>query len=185
MRRMKSGLGSLFLTIIVIAILATPVQGAVAYSKQCDTDWDYTVAQGLTVSQKYDNQNWDPGSNSSQSDRFWQDEDDVNISLQIILRNNHNGLQKELVFKYIVDVSISASEGSTYTIIEGADSSINEEYSKSIDIDYLDSSTRNLYVEVTDVQYEGMIQLFITVKVFDGLQQIAENSCNYYWVGTV
>jgi hypothetical protein len=169
---------------IVMALAATPVQGAVSYSKQCDTTWYYGV-NGLDVDQEYDGNDWDLGSNSSQGDRFWQHLDDVNISLEVLMENDHGGRQKTLDFEYTVDVTTKWPDNLQYKIIEGASSTDNEEYQDTVSIAYEADEDRDLYIEVYGVGWESSITLAITVKVFDGPQQIAEEFCYYIWVGAI
>ena len=178
MKHKRRGFVSAISIVFLLLICAMPVQGAVSYSKQCDTVWEYNG--GLTIDQYYDGNDWDPMSNSSQSARFWQNLDDVNISLEILLEQNDIGYQS-LNFEYTVEAGGSPSSGCK--IIEGASFQTDGDYTNTVSVDFDDSDARELYIEVYDVTESTFIQVYITVKVLDGMNIIAWEWIWYEWVG--
>jgi len=184
MKSKRRGFVSMVLIALVCLVIAMPAQGAVGYSLQCDTRWNYSVG-GLDADQEYDGNPWDPISNSSQEDSFWGHDDDANISLEILLENVHQGLQKTLDFEYTVQVETAAPPGLQYKIIEGGSSSTNDDYVNSVSIDYQASDDRDLHIEVYNLCHGSQITLGIMVRVFDGPQQLAEDLLVYQWQTTI
>ena len=182
MVRKQRAIVGVFITVLVFAVCATPVHGITAYSEQCDTTWEYDIF-GLSVDQYYDDQVWDPESNSSQIDRFWSGGEDVNISLSLLFKNEHIGLHKTLDFYYWVDVTTLCPPDVSYKIIEGSSSSSNESYDNTVEVDYQDEDTRDLFIEVYSVYEETAINVWVDVYVYDGEQILDQELILYYWQG--
>jgi hypothetical protein len=185
MKSKRKGIVSMVLIALVCLVIVTPAQGAVGYSLQCDTEWNYSPG-GLDCDQEYDNEDWHPETNTSQDDSFWGHDDDASISLEVLLQNDHNGLEKTLDFEYTVQVAVydypfHPPPWTTYKIIEGGSSSTDDDYVNSVSVDYEDEDDRDLTIEVYGLCHGTQIQIGIMVRVFDDEEQLAEDLVSYEW----
>jgi hypothetical protein len=180
MNAKRKGIVGMMMSVLVLVVLASPASGAVAYSKHCETTFIYDPP--LRHEQYYDSQPWDPNQNSSQAERFWQDNDDVNISLDIELVNS---AQETYDFEYTVSVHTAWPDNLDYKIIEGASQSNNQDYVNTIPLNSSEEDTRYLFIEVYNVDYGSLITVFITVRVLDGGMEQSMDDCSYYWVGAI
>lgn len=182
MKPKRRGFVSAILVALVCLVIAMPVQGAVVYSKQCDTTW--VMDQSFDVDQEYDGSDWDPYGNSSHGARFWQHLDDVNFSLEIFLEHDDIGYPAGLNFQYTVELTNSIGI-SGYKITEGASSTTNNQYQDTVSIAWEGTDDRDLYIDCYDVTYTARILITITVRVLDG-QEIIDTEVVYYeFVGPV
>ena len=181
MNRKRKGIVSVMMTVLVFAVIASPASGAVAYSKNCEITF---TAQGGSLSnqQLYDGQPWQPNQNTSQAERFWQDNDDVNISLDITLENQD---PQSWDFEYTVSVHTAWPDNLEYKITEGASESNNQDYVNTIPINASEEDTRYLFIEVYNVDYGSLITVFIVVRLLDGGLEYDLDECSYYWVGAI